>query len=234
MFIGFNFVKGWRREAKQFIKSTFRYNCHRRGRDGEKMSRENFGWNNKKLEKDEIYQMIDGTEKGTVFFRFKISPDPTKENPKKDLDLKHLTQKIMQTLVDRKQKHVQFIAVCHDDHTDIAHVHAIVFFRGRIDKVDIAALKKAALQETAEQRHDRDYVWKKIQKRIRLLTQPISIAKPAPVSRAKPVKDVQARPTPLGFRRLDCGHWQELFATQAHQCRKTVQLELEQNEELTL
>jgi hypothetical protein len=98
MVIRLNFVRHF---EKQKIKATIRYNSHRRGRDGEKMSRQNFGWD-RDLEKDEIYQMIDTAPKGTNFFRFKINPDPKTENPAKNLDLRDLTIKFMLKLQELK------------------------------------------------------------------------------------------------------------------------------------
>jgi hypothetical protein len=139
MVIRLNFVKHFQ---KQKIKATIRYNSHRRGRDGEKMSRQNFGWDNRDLEKDEIYQMMDAAPKGTNFFRFKINPDPKTENPRKNLDLRDLTIKFMLKLQELKGREIQFIATIHNqfDHTGRPHVHAVVLLKGRITRKNLKDL----------------------------------------------------------------------------------------------
>src|SRR3954465_10175026 len=68
------------------IKATLRYNAHRKGKDGEDITRPNFGWENE-IDKLSAYELIDMAEKGTVIFHFKISPAPKKKNPKGDLNL---------------------------------------------------------------------------------------------------------------------------------------------------
>lgn len=141
MVIKLNFVKHFQ---KQKIKATIRYNSHRRGRDGEKMSRQNFGWD-RELENDEIYQMIDAAPKGTNFFRFKINPDPKTENPAKNLDLRDLTIKFMLKLEELKGRKIQFIAAVHNqfDHTDRPHIHAVVLLKGKITRKNLQDLRQA-------------------------------------------------------------------------------------------
>ena len=137
------------------IKATFRYNAHRKGKDGENITRPSFGWENE-IDKLTAYELIDMAEKGTVFFRFKISPDPKKENPKGELDLYDLTRKVMAKIEELKDQHIQFIGVKHDDHTKIPHIHAIVLLKGRIDTKDLKTLIETATQAALTQRQERD------------------------------------------------------------------------------
>ena len=139
------------------IKATFRHNAHRRGKDGEKLSRLSFGWDGE-IEKLDAYEMIDNAEKGTIFFRFKISPDPKKENSQKDLDLWNLTRQVMLKLQGIKRQDIQFIATEHNDHTDIPHIHAIVLLKGKIFNEDIKVLRQTATQQALLQRRARDLV----------------------------------------------------------------------------
>src|ERR687895_2474794 len=139
------------------IKATFRYNAHRRGKDGEKLSRLSFRWDGE-IEKLDAYEMIDNAEKGTIFFRFKISPDPKKENSQKDLDLWNLTRQVMLKLQEIKRLDIQFIATEHNDHTDIPHIHAIVLLKGKIFNEDIKVLRQTATQQALLQRRARDLV----------------------------------------------------------------------------
>jgi hypothetical protein len=79
--------------------------------------------------------MIDAAQRGTRYWRFKISPDPKTENPEKKVDLRDVTTKIMGKLQERKGR-VEFIAVVHDDHSPINHIHAIVIFKDRMEAKD--------------------------------------------------------------------------------------------------
>ena len=64
------------------IKATFRYNAHRKGKDGEKITRQNFGWDGE-IKKLDAYEMIDTAEKGTIFFPLQNQPRPEKGKPEK-------------------------------------------------------------------------------------------------------------------------------------------------------
>jgi hypothetical protein len=76
-------------------KSSIRYIQHRQGKEGEKITRTLFG-SDGKMERKEAYEMIDKAEKGSIFFRFVISPDPEKEDTQKDLQLREITERTMQ------------------------------------------------------------------------------------------------------------------------------------------
>jgi hypothetical protein len=108
------------------------------------------------LEKYHAYQMIDEARKGTNFFRIVISPDPKKEDTRRDLYLGQITEQTMLTLEERLQKQVEYAAVEHNDHTDIPHVHLLACVKARIDKPDLKALREAATEACLLQRRERD------------------------------------------------------------------------------
>ena len=63
-------------------KASIRYIQHRQGMEGERVSRTLFG-SDGFMGRHEAYRMIDEAEKGSVFFRFVISPDPKQRTQKK-------------------------------------------------------------------------------------------------------------------------------------------------------
>src|ERR687896_755352 len=85
-------------------KATIRYNQHRAGKDGQKISRELFGYDGV-LDRQDAYEMLDVAAKGTVFFRFVISPDIETEDMAKDLQLQDLTTQTMLALQEQLQQH---------------------------------------------------------------------------------------------------------------------------------
>ena len=57
-----------------------------------------------KVERGEVYTMIDQAANGSYFFRLVISPDPQREDSDKNLSLRELTEKTIQSLEDRFQR----------------------------------------------------------------------------------------------------------------------------------
>ena len=98
-------------------KASVRYIENRPGRDGAKTQRTLFQADGK-VERGEAYTMIDQAAKGSYFFRLVISPDPKSEDSDKQLSLRELTEQTMQSLEDRFQHPVQWVAVIHADHAD--------------------------------------------------------------------------------------------------------------------
>jgi len=64
---------------KAQIKAHLRYFTHRKGRDHEKTTRAIFT-NLGQTDKQEFYQQVKYAGRGTVFFKFMISPDPRRED----------------------------------------------------------------------------------------------------------------------------------------------------------
>ncbi len=145
------------------IKAHLRYIIHRPGRDGEKLSRQLFSENYTTLDKKRAYELIDNAPKGTIFFKIMVSPDPKKEDSRRDLDLWNLTDKTMNRLKkligEERAKYFQFFAT---EHTGvIRHTHAIALVPGRLAKEDFRLLKdvlrETATQEARVERKVRDF-----------------------------------------------------------------------------
>src|SRR4051794_12200304 len=143
---------------RKAIRSTVRYLKHRPNIEGERVTRPLFG-SDGPMEKYHAYSMIDEAPRGTIFFRIAISPDPKREDTNKDLDLWGMTQNAMRHLKVQMKKDIQFIAVEHDDQSDIRHVNAIVLV-GRLSKAEFRALpkllKQAAWEDAKLQRQELD------------------------------------------------------------------------------
>jgi len=108
------------------------------------------------MRRQDAYDLIDAAEKGTVFFRLVISPDPTSEDTNKDLLLAEITEQTMLTLEERMQKPVPYVAATHDDHAPHRHVHIIACVKGRLGKEDFKALRQTATDAAHLQRQERD------------------------------------------------------------------------------
>ncbi len=147
------------KDARGRAKATVRYICHRRDKEGEKVTRDLFSFDGF-VSKDTAYRMIDDApEKRRYYYRVVISPDPRREDRYKDLDLRSLTIATMLKLEERYGKSLQFIAAIHDDHTPHRHVHALVILNGRrLTRADFAALRDHARNRALTQRRYMDRV----------------------------------------------------------------------------
>jgi hypothetical protein len=119
------------------------------------MTRELFGHDGK-LEKQQIYEMIDQAPKGTYFYKLVISPDPKREDGDKSLNLRELTLQTVAEFETTIGRQVEFFAAIHADHRPHRHIHATVLVAGRIDREVFNALpgnlNRAALEEVLTQR----------------------------------------------------------------------------------
>jgi hypothetical protein len=144
------------RDAASRAKATLRYITHRRDRDGMRLTRTLFGFDGP-LTKAHGYQMIDAAPKGTFFYRIVISPDPTREDRFRDLNLQELTLDTMLAVEARLHQQVQFVATLHDDHSPHRHVHTLVLLRGRrLTRGDFRALRAEVTSRARSQRLLRD------------------------------------------------------------------------------
>jgi hypothetical protein len=130
-----------------------RYITHRRDREGEKVTRDLFGFDGN-LSKDTAYQMIDDApEKRRYYYRIIISPDPRREDSYRDLDLENLTIETMLKLEERLGHPLQFVAAIHDDHSPHRHVHTLVIHNGRrLTREDFAMLRNYGKQRALTKR----------------------------------------------------------------------------------
>ncbi len=136
-------------------KASIRYIEHRPGKDGEKITRTLFGWDGV-MGRHQAYRMIDAAEKGSIFFRFVLSPDPNKEDSAKDLHLREITEHTMTTLEERLHKQVSWVAAEHNDHAPHRHVHIVAIVPGRLQVQDFQLLRETATEQALFQRRERD------------------------------------------------------------------------------
>src|SRR5436305_12242485 len=100
-------VKATYTKSRRGAKASIRYIEHRPGKDGEKITRTLFG-SDGGMGRWQAYQMIDESQKGSLFFRFVISPDPKGEDTDKDLFLREITEKTMLRLEEHIQRAVSW------------------------------------------------------------------------------------------------------------------------------
>ena len=125
-------------------KANIRYIQERPGRDKEKLTRPLFN-NAGALGRLEAYRFIDEAAKeGRYFYRLKLSPDPAKEDTKRDLNMQKLTRQMMQRLEKRLKTTIPWAGALHDDHTDIRHVHILAALLRRLQKFELEALIRQA------------------------------------------------------------------------------------------
>ena len=136
-------------------KASVRYIENRPGKDGAKCQRTLFTADGK-VERTEVYTMIDQAAKNSYFYRFVISPDPEREDGDKNLSLRELTERTIQSLEDRFRKPLDWVAAIHADHTENRHIHAIVVVPGRLQVQDFQQMRSAATEAAQEQRRQLD------------------------------------------------------------------------------
>jgi hypothetical protein len=135
-------------------KANIRYIQERPGRDKEKLTRPLFN-NAGVIGRHEAYQFIDTeAKKGRYFYRLKLSPDPLKEDTKRDLNMQKLTRQMMQRLEKRLKTTIPWAGSLHDDHTDIRHVHILAATPRRLQKYELEALIRETSTICREQRRE--------------------------------------------------------------------------------
>ena len=147
-------------------KAGIRYIEHRPGKDNAKITRTLWGFDGK-MERKEAYRMIDEAQKGSIFFRFVISPDPVKEDTHKDIYLRDITEQTMLSLEDRLHRQIQWVAATHDDHAPNRHVHILAVLPKRLQVQDLKSLRQTATEVALEQRREKDAIREAQQKQER-------------------------------------------------------------------
>src|SRR5687768_387953 len=140
--------------GKDRIKAHLRYMTHRRGEEGERITRPLFGREGA-LSKQQIYDMIDNTRRGAVFHKFVINFHPVKEDTHKDLNLWELTRKTLEHIETQFGDSVPFVATIHDDHTLLRHIHGFFIVEGRLNKEEFRKIKGLWKVASAEARRQR-------------------------------------------------------------------------------
>jgi hypothetical protein len=87
-------------QAKGTAKANIRYIEHRPGKDGERVWRTLFG-SDGRMSRGEAYTLIDNAEKGSVFWRIKISTDAKTEDIHRDLSMQEVTERTMNALQEQ-------------------------------------------------------------------------------------------------------------------------------------
>jgi hypothetical protein len=144
--------------GKDRIKAHLRYITHRRGEEGERITRPLFGRDGA-LSKQQIYDMINAAPRGAVFHKFVINLHPVKEDTRKDVNLWELTRKTLEQIKTQFGDSVPFVATIHNDHTLLRHVHGFFIVEGRLSQEEFAKIKglwKVASKEVRRQRRRLD------------------------------------------------------------------------------
>jgi hypothetical protein len=137
-------------------KDAIRYMQHRPERVGERVTRPLFGPDGR-WERVHAYQMIDQAPAGTHFYRMSINPDPKREDGKRDLDLRVLTERTIHSLAAIVEKPVLYVAAVHEEHAGRRrHVYLVASVPRRLNTPELKQLTEAATQVCLEQRQERD------------------------------------------------------------------------------
>jgi hypothetical protein len=136
-------------------KENARYIQHRAGKDKERVMRPLFT-SDGPMTRLEAYQFIDEAPKGTHFYTIIINPDPVKENPYQDLDMRQIAITTMQTIAEIVDTPVIWVAAVHDDHTDKNHVHALAALNRRLDTPELNHIREVTTQACLRERRELD------------------------------------------------------------------------------
>jgi hypothetical protein len=145
-----NYVKRGQ-TARDLAKASIRYIQHRRGKDGQTITRTLFNTDGP-MERSEAYRMIDEATKGSFFYRFVLSPDPKREDRNHDLDMRDIAMQTMLALEERVGQSVLWVGAVHADHAPHLHAHLIAVVPHKLNVKDFAMLRQATTAAALEQR----------------------------------------------------------------------------------
>jgi hypothetical protein len=140
---------------RQLAKANIYYIQTRPGRDKERLTRTLFGPGGS-MGRLEAYQLINEAPTGTYFYRLKLSPDPAREDTKRDLHMQKVTRSMMKRLEKRLKTTLPWAAALHDDHTTIRHVHILAAISRRLQPYELEFLIREATQVCLAQRRGLD------------------------------------------------------------------------------
>lgn len=143
-------VKATYTRKARAAKAAARYIENRPGKDGTRVVRTLFTADGN-VTRTAVYGMIDQAKKNSYFFRLVISPDPKSEDSGKNLSLREITERTIQSLEDRFQQPLQWVATIHADHAEHRHIHAIAIVPERLNVRDFQCMRTAATGAALEQ-----------------------------------------------------------------------------------
>lgn len=137
-------------------KDAVRYMQHRPERKGERVTRVLFGPDGR-WERLHAYRMIDEAPAGTHFYRMSINPDPAREDDRRDLDLREVTERTIQSLETIVEQPVLYVAAVHTEHADNRrHVYLVASVPRRLNTPELKQLRDTATKVCLEQRQERE------------------------------------------------------------------------------
>jgi hypothetical protein len=145
-----NYCKRGKTE-RSLAKASIRYIQHRRGKDGERISRTLFNQDGP-MDRIDAYSIIDEAKKGSYFYRFILSPDPKKEDHNHDLDMREIAERTMLALEERVGVPIQWLGAVHADHAPHLHAHLLAVVPKKLSVKDFMALRQHATEACLEQR----------------------------------------------------------------------------------
>ena len=146
-------------------KASIRYIQQRPGKEKAKITRSLFGLDGL-MERSHAYRLIDQAADGSYFYRFVISPDPESEDTNRDLHLREITEKTMQTLSKRLYTPLAWVAAEHDDHEPHRHMHIVAVVERRLNPRDFLTLRQTATHAAVSQRQQRDFAQTRTRQRL--------------------------------------------------------------------
>jgi hypothetical protein len=136
---------------RKIAKANIYYIQTRPGRNKERLTRTLFGPSGT-MGRAEANQFVTEAPKGTYFYRLRLSPDPKREDVKRDLNMHKLTRAMMKGLEKRLKTAIAWAGSLHDDHTDIRHVHILAAIPKHLQTYELEFLIREATANSLVQR----------------------------------------------------------------------------------
>jgi hypothetical protein len=124
-------------------KASITYIVSRPNRQGRAQSRVLFGIDGE-VSLEQARRMVTEVRTGTTFYRFILSPDPKREDTRRDIRLSQVATATILDLEERLGHQIPFVGAIHDDHSPYRHVHLIALAQGRLTPLDLAAIRASA------------------------------------------------------------------------------------------
>lgn len=150
-----NYISKYKPIAQRhaMARKHLHYMIARKGKNGEEMLRQLFS---KDGDVDVAYALDLIENRRTHIFKIILNFDPKTEEDKRNLNLESLTKLLMIEIQERFGKDVAWVATIHDDHTDLRHIHSMVFTNGFFKRNDLKYFRDYVTQQALAQRHERE------------------------------------------------------------------------------